>query len=367
MSDKRLGWIALNLMPGVGPVLSHRLAEAFGSPVAAFSVPDFLLAQQRGIDAGLAKRLTGFNWQASAEKELSKAQRCGCRIVTLEDKAYPEALRLQAFPPPVLYLRGAFQPEDWQALAVVGSRKPSHYGLSAVRDIVSDLVQAGFVIVSGLARGIDAMAHRTALEAGGRSVAVLAHGLHRVYPEVNKKLHDQIITQGAIVSEFPLGVDPRPGYFPRRNRIISGLARGVLVVEAGPTSGALITARWAGEQGREVFAVPGSYNAWLCRGTHALIQDGAKLVTGIQDILDEFPSQQVLPDVNRRPEDSSQPELNSGQSAIFRALESGGLHVDQLAAVCEQPVNRVLAELLIMELQGRVHSSPGQVYYRVEG
>jgi DNA processing protein len=205
------------------------------------------------------------------------------------------------------------------------------------------------------------------MEAGGRSMAVLAHGLHRVYPEANKKLHDQLVTQGAIVSEFPLGVDPRPAYFPRRNRIISGLARGVLVVEAGPVSGALITARWAGEQGREVFAVPGSYNAWLCRGTHALIQDGAKLVTCIQDILDELPSQQVLPETHQQPKDSFRQELNRGQNIILQALEAGGLQVNQLAAVCERPVNLVLAELLIMELQGLVQGTPGQVYYRVKG
>ncbi len=365
MPDNRLGWIALNLMPGVGPVLSRRLAEVFGSPASVFSAPDSQLAQQRGIDVSLAKRLASFNWKETAEKELAKAQRLGCRLVTLEDKDYPEMLRLLAFPPPVLYLRGVFQPEDRQALAVVGSRNPSQYGLSAAKAIVRDLVNAGFIIVSGLARGIDAIAHRTALEAGGRSVAVLAHGLHRVYPEANKKLHDQLITQGAIVSEFPLGVNPRPAYFPRRNRIISGLARGVLVVEAGPVSGALITARWAGEQGREVFAVPGSYNAWLCRGTHALIQDGAKLVTGIQDILDELPTQHVPPDTNRRPEDFIRPELNSGQSAIFQALETEELHVDQLAAVSKLPVNQVLTELLIMELKGLVHSSPGQVYFRV--
>jgi len=364
MNKNTLGWIALNCIPGIGPVLSHRLVADFASPSAVFAQPEQLLAAQKNIGDELARRIRHADWKQLAEQEVEKCRRIRCQIITLADKNYPSQLRNIAFPPPVLYVRGTLLPGDNEALAVVGSRRPSLYGVSATRSFVKELVLEGWTIISGLARGIDTLAHQTAIKNNGRTLAVLGQGLDQIYPPENKKLHDQIIEQGAVISEFPIGVPPRPNHFPRRNRIISGLAQGVLVIEARQTSGALITARWACEQGREVFAVPGSYHSRLSQGTHALIQDGAKLVTCLSDIRDEIPEK-----AKRKRELESQSrtaetvlKLSAEQKTIRQALAAGPLHIDQLAAACQQTVQWVMINLLTLELQGMVQSAPGQIY-----
>jgi len=360
-----LAWIALNQVSGIGPAKAQRLVEVFQSPLQVFNASVEALAKVPGINADLAERLHKFAWREKAEWELAYARKARCRILTLEDADYPPLLRAVELPPPVLYVRGHFAPTDLQALAVVGCRRPSPYGLQATRALAGDLAQAGFTIVSGLARGIDTAAHEAALEAGGRTLAVLAHGLDLIYPPENRELHDRITDSGAAISEFALGMPPQRENFPQRNRVISGLARGVLVVEAGLNSGALITARWAVEQGREVFALPGRYDASQSQGAHALIQDGAKLVTGLQDLLDELPAVtelRILPGRTPMPVGTSS-ALTQEQQAIYQALESGSTHIDALAAACALPVSRLLGELLHLEMQGRVQSGPGGRYH----
>jgi len=359
----RLAWIALNSVPGIGPVLSHRLSQALGSAAAVFQTPAEQLAQCPGVRPEVADRIAAFRWQEAAHKELDGCAAAACRLFTLDDPEYPGPLRQIDCPPPVLYVRGEWTPADARALAVVGSRTPSHYGLAACRSLATGLAEAGYTVVSGLARGIDAAAHAAALDAGGRTIAVLAHGLAcPVYPRENRKLHESIVRQGAAVSEFPLAMPPVAMNFPRRNRIISGLAQGVLVVEAGAKSGSLITARWAAEQGREVFAVPGQFNAPLSQGAHALIQDGAKLVTRLEDILEEIVSE-------KRPAPAAAPAakllaLSEIQAKIMQALDNTALHIDQLAQASGQPVATLLSELLGLEIQGLVVSSPGQRYQK---
>jgi len=313
----------------------------------------------------LAGLLRNFAWEREAEAELERCRNTGCRVLTLSDADYPRLLREIPLPPPVLYLRGRLQPEDERALGVVGSRRPSAYGMQATRMLATELAAGGWTIVSGLALGIDAAAHQAALDAGGRTLAVLAHGLDRVYPRAHRTLHERILEAGAALSEFPLGVPPLRWNFPQRNRLISGLSRGVLVTEASATSGALITARWAAEQGREVFALPGIYHARLSQGTHALIQDGAKLVTGVRDILSE------IGEAARARGSASSPaprpaDLTPEQEALCALLRDGARNVDQLAAASGQPVQRLLSDLLDLELQGRVQGSPGGVYQWLE-
>lgn len=364
MPDKSLAWIALNLLTGIGPVRAQRLAESLGGPEQAFLAPPEALAAVPDLRPEIIHGLQNFAWREAAEQELERCTRLGGRVLTLEDADYPALLRAIPFPPPVLYLRGRLVPEDEQALAVVGCRRPSAYGQQAARDLTLELARAGLTIVSGLALGVDAEAHHAALDAGGRTLAVLAHGVDQIYPPANRKLHGRILENGAVLSEFPLTTLPHKGNFPRRNRIISGLALGVLVVEAGARSGSLITARWAVEQGREVFALPGQYHSALSEGTHALIQEGAKLVSRVQDILAE-----ILPETAARPQPAAQsraplPEiLTPTQVLIFQALANGSRHVDQLAAACQCPVSQVMTDLLALEMQGLVACSPGQIYH----
>ncbi len=351
-------------MQGIGPVRAHRLAEAFGSPEQAFAQPVTALVEQAKLTLETAERLKSLDWPRCVDDEWKRCGLVNCRMVTLEDAQYPSLLREVPAPPPVLYVRGTLTKDDEKAMAVVGCRKPSRYGVEAAAKFSRELVERGFTVVSGLAYGIDACAHQAVVEAGGRTVAVLAHGLDRVYPEDHRDLHDRIVQSGAVVSEFPLGVAPLKENFPRRNRLISGLAQGVLVVEAGAQSGALITARWALEQGREVFALPGRYDVLTSQGTNALIQEGAKLVMGINDILEELALDAELAGVRPEalPSESPLPELTPQQQQIYQALVSGARHVDQLSAEVNQPVSQLLNELLHLELKGWVHPAPGGYY-----
>ena len=358
MKQNARAWLALNMIPGVGPMTAQRLAAACGSAAAVFRAQRRELESVPNIRAEALDALFSQAWLERAEQEAARCQALGCRVLTLDDRDYPANLRRAPFPPPVLYVRGTLRDEDQAALAVVGSRRPSSYGLAATRRLVRELAQSGLTIVSGLARGIDAEAHESALQGNGRTLAVVAHGLDQVYPPEHRGLQDRILKTGAVLSEFPLGTRAWAGNFPRRNRIISGLAQGVFVVEAKARSGALITARWAVEQDREVFALPGPYGASLSLGTHALIQDGAKLVTDVQDILGELPERlsTVAPA-------APGPDLDQRAQAIRQVLEAGEQHIDELAAKCAEPVERLLAQLLHLEIRGMIRSAPGQRYY----
>jgi DNA processing protein len=364
MITPAFGWIGLNLVEGIGPARAHRLAQACGSPEKVFAMSLAELMEQGKIGTEVAGRIKALDWPCRVEEELSRCRLVNCRILTLADEAYPALLRQISIPPPVIYLRGNLTPEDEKSLSIVGCRKPSMYGKEAALQFARSLAEVGFTVVSGLARGIDAQAHQGALDSGGRTIAVLAHGLDRVYPEEHRDLHDLIVKSGAVISEFPLGTSPMKENFPRRNRLISGLSLGVLVVEAGVKSGALITARWAAEQGREVFAVPGKYDSPTSQGTHGLIQDGAKLVMNLRDILEEFSLAHeegglIATGVGL---ESRLPVLTQEQLKIYHALHAGACHVDQLAAECGQPVSKLLSELLRLELDGWVQPTPGGFY-----
>lgn len=279
-------------------------------------------------------------------------------VLTLADAAYPEALRVIPDPPRTLYVRGSLIPQDAVAVAIVGARRASPYGIAVASHLAQELARAGVTVVSGMARGIDAAAHRGALAPGGRTIAVLGCGPDIAYPREHARLMEEIVARGAVVSEFPPGTEPRPAQFPQRNRIISGLSRGVVVVEGRLHSGALITADAALEQGREVFAVPGNIFEETSETPHRLLAQGARLVTCAADILDEL----QLP---RPPERTKQaPALVGVEAAVYSQLSLSPEHVDRLAAACGFPVAEVGAALIALECRDLVVALPGQRYVK---
>ena len=288
MTDK-LPWLGLRSIPGVGIVLGQRLLQRFGSPGAVFKASFQDLAAVRGITPAMAQAIAGFRDWDKLEERLAQLTAQGAEMVTQDDPRFPAALKLIPYPPLLLYIKGTLTPADSLAVAVVGTRGASYYGLKAARRLAGALAARGVTVVSGLARGIDTAAHQGALEMSGRTLAVLGCGLDVVYPPENLKLYQEIPEHGALVSEFPLGTPPEARNFPIRNRIISGLALGVVVIEAGVKSGTAITVRYALDQGREVFAVPGPIDSPTSTGPHRLIQEGAKLVQDVEDILQRTP------------------------------------------------------------------------------
>lgn len=279
--------IGLNLILDIGTFRLKKLLEFFGQPQNIFGVPQERLTRVCGIGPKIAQKIRSIK-KEDIDKEISLAKNLGLKIVTLDDPDYPENLKNIADPPIILYLKGELEKEDNFSLAIVGSRRASFYGLSLAEKFAFQLSENGFTIISGLARGIDSRAHQGALKYKGRTLAVIGSGLNNLYPSENQALAEKIAQNGAVISEFPLQTPPFKQNFPRRNRLISGLSLGVLVVEAARNSGALITADFALEQGREVFALPGKIDSDTSFGTNALIKDGAKLVSAVEDILEEF-------------------------------------------------------------------------------
>jgi DNA processing protein len=284
----REAYIVLNRIENIGPVRVRALCEALGSPEAVLAAPATALASVRGVGPKVAEGIVSQRGGLDAAREEKAAAKLGARLVTPVDTDYPAPLKTIYDPPLCLYVRGTLAKQDEQALAVVGTRRSSHYGAAQAERLAYLAAKAGFTIVSGLARGIDTIAHRAALKAGARTVAVLGGGMDKLYPPENRDLADEIAAQGALVTEFPLGREPDRTTFPYRNRIVSGLSKGVLVVEAGLNSGAMNTAEQALEQGRSVMAVPGRVDMEGARGPHRLIQNGARLVEDLPDILKEF-------------------------------------------------------------------------------
>ena len=277
-------WVGFNIVRGIGPAKFRALLDYFGSAQAAWAADEGAL-RQAGLDRRATQSLLQTRQAIDLPAALEEIESAGVEILTWDDKEYPLYLKEIADPPPVLYLRGDIQTRDQWAVAVVGTRRSTSYGKHVTQQLVGDLARSGATIVSGMARGIDGVAHWAALEAGGRTLAVLGSGISQVYPPEHRALAQQIASSGALLSEFPPDTPPEAGNFPRRNRIISGLSLGVLVIEAGRKSGALITANYALEQGRDVFAVPGNINARSSVGTNRIIQEGATLVLSAEDIL----------------------------------------------------------------------------------
>lgn len=353
-------WLALRSVPGVGVVVFHRLLGRFGSPEAVFRAAAAELRSVKGVSAAIAQAITTFEdwprWDAQVERLIS----LGGEVVTCLDPRFPQALRQIPYTPPFLYVKGTIGPEDDVAIALVGTRKPSHYGRKAGYRLAAELAQRGVTVVSGLARGIDTVVHQGALEAGGRTLAVLGCGLDVIYPPENKEFYSAIPQQGALISEFPLGTPPEAKNFPVRNRIISGLAQGVVVVEAGEQSGAHITAKFALEQNREVFAVPGPVDLPGSVGPHRWIQQGAKLVREAADILEEVRLTAPLAFEANAPRVTVRaPQV---EDPILAHLSLTPLQLDELIRLSALPAPEVMSRLTLLELQGLVQELPGKYF-----
>ena len=354
-------WLALNRAPYLGSISIQRLLERYPSPIEIFAAPPAELAAC-GLNNRQLKSLSAPDW-AGAEKDLRWQEQEQAHICVLSDKNYPALLRQIPDPPPVLYLFGNHEVVNFQQIAIVGSRTPTPMGRETAHEFGAHLAALGLVVTSGLAHGIDAAAHRGAVSVGGMSIAVTGTGLDRVYPARHRDLAHEIAETGLLISEFPLGSPPRPGNFPRRNRIISGLSRGVLVVEAALQSGSLITARLALEQGREVFAVPGSIHNALAKGCNTLIRQGAKLVETAQDILEEFPDF-----ITELPADSTEEkavttfELDGDYCKVLENVGYEPTSVDKVVERSGLTADAVCSMLLVLELQGYVATLSGGRY-----
>ena len=350
MSDKDIKyWVGFSIIPGIGRVKSTQLENYFGNLEDAWKATPAEL-KHAGLDSGSVHTITSWRPKISLEAEIEKLDRYGVKVVNCNDSNYPSRLREIYDYPPLLYFRGSLLPEDEWCLAVVGTRRATVYGRQIAEEIVTDLVQNRITIVSGLAKGIDSVAHNAALAAGGRSIAVFACGLDIVYPSENANLARSLIQQGALISEYPLGTRPRADNFPRRNRIMSGLSLGVLVIEADETSGAMITAHLALEQNREVFAIPGSILSPASRGTNYLIQEGAKLVRDYTDILEELNLTAVAHQMEMR---EVMPASDT-EALLLKQLGAEPTHVDEVCRSSGLPISTVSSTLAMMELKGLV-------------
>lgn len=365
MSDLR-DWFALKRVPGVGNLMFRRLVERFGSPEAVFRADDADLLSVQGVTARLVAALQHHRAGDATERELEAIQRSGYAVVTLTDPRYPSLLRRIADPPPFLYVHGTL-PAAVLNIAVVGSRNATAYGISTTRRLCMDLVRHRVTIVSGMARGVDTAAHAGAIAGGGCTVSVMGTGLNRIYPRENERLFHKIAENGAVVTEFPLDTGPDAHHFPARNRIISGMCHGTVVVEATGRSGSLITARLAAEQNREVFAVPGNIHSFKSVGTHDLIKEGAKLVARAGDILDEFQHMETDAHDSRRSPAPVYPELTEDEAVVIDRLEADPLHIDDLARKLAFPPGRLSGLLLQLELKGLVAQSPGKHFALAPG
>ncbi|MDP6782881.1 MAG: DNA-processing protein DprA [Dehalococcoidia bacterium] len=340
-------WISFQRIPGLGRMRLSLLENRFGDMGRAWTAsgPELLAA---GLETRVVSDIVSHRPHISPDEEVERLHRLGIQAVLYSDPSYPHRLLETYDYPPVLYVRGGLTRQDENCIAVVGTQRPTIYGRQVTEEIVSDLVANRVTIVSGLARGIDGVAHRTTLSRGGRTIAIFGCGVDQMYPAEHASLAKDIMSHGALVSDYPPGTPPHPELFPRRNRILSGLSLGVLVIEAGESSGALITARWALEQNREVFAVPGSVLSPNSRGTNRLIQEGAKLVSSHTDILKELNLIVSAPQM----EFKGMAPLNETETSLMRHLSAEPCHIDQVCRLAGLPTAVVSSTLAILELKG---------------
>ncbi|SHF49994.1 DNA protecting protein DprA [Desulfacinum infernum DSM 9756] len=374
LDETTRAWLTLRLTPGLGARSMLRLLERFGSPEAVVRAGGRDLETVPGLRREAKEALSRKRTLRPVEEEWEALRRRGWGIVCLGDEDYPENLKAIPDPPPVLYVTGLPEPKDLVAVAVVGSRFASPMGLLFTEKLCADLGRRGVTVVSGFAMGIDSAAHRGALKAGGRTIAVLGCGLDVVYPKPNRDLRRRIVEKGLLVSEFPLGTPPLAGHFPMRNRIISGLSLGVVVVEAADRSGSLITARLALEQGREVFAVPGLARHFRSSGPHRLLRQGAKLVESAEDILEEI-APMVRPSwsmsdvaagaAGEGGRDDGEPNLSEEHQRILAVLSEEPCHVDRICRECSLGAAQTMALLLDLEMKGLVRQLPGKYFVRL--
>ncbi len=358
--------IALNMLPTIGPVRLRKLLQVFETPERVLAAKRMALREVEGVGNEVAEQIA--NWESIVDlpAELQRIKEFGATVLTQESPLYPRSLREIHAPPIVLYVWGEILDRDRHAIAVIGSRKTTHYGSECAKKLAYQIAYAGLTVISGLARGIDTAAHQGALAAKGRTIGVIGSGLSRLYPPENQALAEKISNgNGAILSEFSMEIEPDRQTFPMRNRIISGWSHGILVVEAGLNSGALITASQAIEQGRSVYAVPGHINAPSAMGSNRLIQQGAKLVTNAGDILDDL--EILLPNTKPSPEAAARPlpPLTDEEKRVYEAINSAETPIDQIAAKSDLPSGTVSSTLLRLELKRLVKQLPGKYFVKL--
>lgn len=400
LSQETTNLLHLNLIQGIGPKTVQFLIKILGSAEKVLTASSQELQKIEGLTPSARERLIHKKLGCPLERELELIHEFGCQIVTFYDAAYPPLLKEIDTPPLLLYVRGELKPEDALSIALVGSRQAKDYGRRVSYQLSYQLAKRGLTVISGFAKGIDTCAHRGALEASGRTIAVMGNGLSLIYPAANSELVDKVIESGALISEFPMGMKPRSENFPRRNRIISGLTLGTVVVEASNRSGALITARLASEQGREVFAVPGEIFSELSTGTHKLIDSGAKLISTVDDLLEALPQHALrqispltpgaekaaaipeIPSAEKSELDQTSiitpkttatekkttvpvvppPDLTTDEKTVFNAIEVPSSHIDTIVRTTQLPISQVSSLLLMLELKGAIQQLPGKQF-----
>ncbi len=405
LSQETTNLLHLSLIQGIGPKTVQFLIQIFGSAEKVLNATSEELRKIEKLSPTARERLIQKSLGCPLERELELIHEYDCQIITFYDAAYPPLLKEIDTPPLLLYVRGELKPEDTFSIALVGSRQAKDYGRRVSYQLSYQLAQRGLTVISGFAKGIDTCAHRGALEANGRTIAVLGNGLSLIYPASNIGLVDKIVESGALISEFPMGMEPRSENFPRRNRIISGLTLGTVVVEASNRSGALITARLASEQGREVFAVPGEIFSELSIGTHKLIDKGAKLIGTVDDLLEALPLHALrqisaltstqeskrdgeipeTPSVMKGEFEQSRsntsktiatekaetvpaippPDLTADEKTVFDAIETPTSHIDTIVRTTQLPISQVSGVLLMLELKGAIQQLPGKQFTKM--
>ena len=358
--------IALNMLPTVGPVRLRKLLEVFKQPQQILGATRNELRKVEGIGSEVADQIAGWESIVDLAAELARVRDFGATVITQESAAYPKSLREIHAPPIVLYVWGELNERDQHAIAIIGARRTTHYGMESAKKLAYQLAYAGLTVISGLARGIDTAAHQGAIAAKGRTIAVIGSGLAKLYPPENAVLADKIRSgNGAIVSEFSMEIEPDRQTFPIRNRIIAGWSHGILVVEAGLNSGALITASQAIEQGRSVYAVPGHINAPSALGSNRLIQQGAKLVMDASDVLDDL--QILLPETKPSSDAAARPlpPLSEDERLVYEAIDATETPIDEIAVKCDLPSATVSSTLLRLELKRLVKQLPGKYFVKL--
>ncbi|MFP4521557.1 MAG: DNA-processing protein DprA [Fibrobacterota bacterium] len=350
--------IALNAVKGIGPRTAHGLINYFGSPCEVFGRSEGSYPQLAGVRKSSYTELSRGIDMSFVRCQLDSAEKLNVRILSYMDEEYPDILREIYDPPVIIYIAGEYFFSDRSAVAIVGTRRATLRGRRAAGDISRGLAAAGFTVVSGLASGIDTAAHEGALAAGGRSGGVMGCGLDRIYPSCNRGLAERMCLSGFLISEYPFFTPPDANNFPRRNRIISALSRGVLVVESGEKGGALITVDFAAEQNRDLFAVPGPVDESVCRGTNELLKNGARPVTCASDIIFEYTSHSAIQETAVR----RKPELSGIEMTISRAMEEGAVSLEDISEKSGLTIQELLAGLLTMEIKGYVSQMPGRCF-----
>jgi DNA processing protein len=362
-----LPWFTLKHTPGIGNYSFKKLIDRFGSPEDVFAAPHEDLTKIEGISSRIARAIKDRSISDFIKKDLDIAAHKNIKISIMTDNNYPSLLLELPDPPPIIYAYGSLD-GNMNSIAIVGSRSATDYGILVAGELSKELASGELGIVSGMAKGIDTAAHKGALAAGGKTIAVLGSGLARIYPAENEKLFHEISENGAVISEFPMTMRPNARNFPLRNRIICGMSLGTVVVEAAERSGALITARLAAEQGKEVFAVPGSIKSKTSRGTHSLLKQGAKLVEHASDVIEELPHF-LIDDRGRNSTGNKGSKtvaysLAPDEELVFTALESYPMHIDSIVRKIGMEAGKLSGILLQLELKGIVHQSPGKYFSR---